>query len=54
MELVFVLLAVVLLVILPVALFLLAVGSLIYTVVKAIRGEKAGDVVTSPARSRDA
>lgn len=54
MELVFVLLAVVLLVVLPVALFLMAVGGLIYSVVRAIRSEKAGDVATSPARSRDA
>ena len=54
MELVFVLLAVVLLVVLPVILFLLAVGSLIYSVAKAVWYGKTGAVAPSSSRKRNA
>ena len=52
MELVLILLAVVLLVVLPVAFFLFAVGGLFYAIARAIRGEKTKGPV--PPSSPDA
>lgn len=49
MELVLTLLAVILLVVLPVGIFLLAVGGLFYAISRTIRGEKAKDRAPSPS-----
>lgn len=51
MELVLTLLAVVLLVVLPVAFLLLAIGGLFYAISRAIRGEKREGAVPSPSSS---
>lgn len=52
MELVFVLLAVVMLVVLPVAFFLLVAGGLVYAIGRAIRGGKEEDGDPSPSGMR--
>ncbi|MEW6635391.1 MAG: hypothetical protein AB1425_01100 [Actinomycetota bacterium] len=51
MELVFTLLVVALLVVLPVAFFLLAIGGLFYAISRAIRGEKREDTPPAPSSS---
>ena len=52
MELVFVLLAVVILVVLPVAFLLLVAGGLVYAIGRAIRGGKSEDMAPSPTGMR--
>lgn len=52
MELVFVLLAVVMLVVLPVAFLLFVAGGLVYAIGRAIRGGKREDMVPSPTGMR--
>ena len=51
MELVFTLLVVVLLVVLPIALFLLAMGALVYSIYRAIVGDKEEDKHSTQAKN---
>ena len=52
MELVFVILAVILLVVLPIAFFLLVMGGLVYAIGRAIRGERKEEQPATPVAVR--